>query len=583
VIRRIIGLVAIVTAAIASAPQQRDVPNPAPVAGQPIGAASIAGAVVADADSRPLANAHVVLIGIGTGIVRITATDVEGQFTLPRLPADRYTLGASKPPFLGALAGAQRPARPGTPVVVADGQSVDGITIRLHRGATISGVLTDSKGNPAARVPVSVRRWGMQGGRRTMVASGVGTFATDDRGRYRIYGLLPGEYVVAAAGPIEPPARVLTESEVDAALRGEIGPPDPPATPVSPFRGQNPTYFPGTLRASDAISIHLAVGEERPNVNFQLRPIAPVRIDAQVVGADGQSPGTSASVSLRTFSDNIMQVTYTARTNADGKASFSNVAPDTYALYATGQAGGFAFATIDVSDTDVTGIVLALRPAPTIAGTLVFRGTTQAPPLAGRRVPLRELAAIAVDGLTSASISAPNGAGQFTISSQRPGRFVLGGPLAMGPTEGAITWTLESVVADGSDITDLPFEMGGDTIPKSIVVTYTDRFQELAGRISRENGTPVPDHTILVFPEDRRYWIYGSRRIVATRPDTDGRFTLSAPGPASLPPGRYLLAAVTDLDRDEQFDPAFLASIAPAAVPVTLGPGEKKVQNLVVR
>jgi len=27
----------------------------------------------------------------------------------------------------------------------------------------------------------------------------------------------------------------------------------------------------------------------------------------------------------------------------------------------------------------------------------------------------------------------------------------------------------------------------------------------------------------------------------------------------TLPPGRYLLAAVTDIDRDEQFDPAFLA------------------------
>jgi len=50
-----------------------------------------------------------------------------------------------------------------------------------------------------------------------------------------------------------------------------------------------------------------------------------------------------------------------------------------------------------------------------------------------------------------------------------------------------------------------------------------------------------------------------------------------------MPPGKYLLAAVTDIDRNEQFDPAFLASIVPAAVPLILQPGEKKVQDLIVK
>jgi hypothetical protein len=51
-------------------------------------------------------------------------------------------------------------------------------------------------------------------------------------------------------------------------------------------------------------------------------------------------------------------------------------------------------------------------------------------------------------------------------------------------------------------------------LPKNIVVTYTDQFQELSGRLQSQSGAPATDYTILVFPEDKAYWIHGSRRIV---------------------------------------------------------------------
>ena len=43
------------------------------------------------------------------------------------------------------------------------------------------------------------------------------------------------------------------------------------------------------------------------------------------------------------------------------------------------------------------------------------------------------------------------------------------------------------------------------------------------------------------------------------------------------------MAAVTDLERDEQFDPAFLSALAPSAVPVTIQPGGKNVQDVVIK
>ncbi len=253
-------------------------------------------------------------------------------------------------------------------------------------------------------------------------------------------------------------------------------------------------------------------------------------------------------------------------------------------LLVTGQgpsAGQFARGTIEVAGTDILGVQLMMRPALTVNGRLVFDAAAGAPSAAGRRVPLRALTATAATP-GGASVGTTDQSGAFTVSNLVPGKYVLGGPLSFGPTSDTMTWTLQSVVVDGRDVTDLPLEIA-DAAPKSVVVTYTDKWQELSGRLQSQSGAPVSDYTIIVFPEDKAYWFQGTRRIVVARPGTDGRFTLSGKGLTTLPPGKYLLAAVTDIARDEQFDPAFLAQVVPAAIPISLGPGEKKVQDLAIR
>ena len=172
--------------------------------------------------------------------------------------------------------------------------------------------------------------------------------------------------------------------------------------------------------------------------------------------------------------------------------------------------------------------------------------------------------------------------GGFTIANVAPGRYLVGDSLYLGANAGSLTWSLQSVVVDGRDMTDLPIDVTYDAPPKNIVVTYGDRSQEVAGALSQQAGTPA-DYTVVVFPADKAYWIQGTRRIAITRPDTTGHFVLGGPGPSSLPPGRYLIAAVNDIDKDEQFDPAFLAVLVPSALPVTVQPGEKKTQNLTIK
>ena len=57
--------------------------------------------------------------------------------------------------------------------------------------------------------------------------------------------------------------------------------------------------------------------------------------------------------------------------------------------------------------------------------------------------------------------------------------------------------------------------------------------------------------------------------------DGTGKYVM--PG---IPPGEYLMTAVTDIEPGEQFDPAFLELLSRSAIALTIGDGEKKTQDL---
>jgi uncharacterized protein (DUF2141 family) len=562
--------------------QTRDTRQPPPSV-QPaiVGTGALGGSVTNDDGSRPVRNAYVVLIGTSKGVVKVTSTDGDGKFIFTALPADRYTVGVSKPPYLGTVAGARRPARTGTPISLADAQKISNVAIRMPMGAAITGVVVDEKGQPNTAVQVTLQQWRMQGGERTLVSAG--TVSADDRGRYRFFGLQPGEYLVSAQRFTTPQNwRALSVEEVDAAMRGNA----PPATaPIVPSTVRYaPVFYPGTPRAAEAQPVVVGIGEERPNVDIQLEVVQTAKVEGAVMTSDGQ-PVTTGSVALTTIGTGAFRTVNSTRILPDGRFAFANITPGTFAVTTSGlgpNAGQYGQAIVEVAGGDVFGVQLTMRPLLSFQGSLAFRGTAAAPALAGRRVPMKSLAPPS-SGTTVPGVQVTTATGAFTVSSVLPGPYIIGGPLGFGPNTDTMTWALESVIVDGRDVTDLPITITVDTLPQNVAVTYTDRFQELTGRITRSTGAPVSEHTIIVFPEDKAYWISGSRRILITRPGTDGKFTLSGAGPTTLPPGKYLLAAITDIDKDEQFDPAFLAALVPAAVPITLQPGDKKVQDLIIR
>ena len=203
-----------------------------------------------------------------------------------------------------------------------------------------------------------------------------------------------------------------------------------------------------------------------------------------------------------------------------------------------------------------------------MSGHVVFDGTTLKPPASLGRI--RASLSAVTQGRTAAVGVAPvmvNASGTFSFIGVAPGRYQM----SAGAIEG---WQPLSAVVGGRNSFDAPFEVRSEDITDA-VLTFTDHPSELSGSIQDAAGHPAPDYFVVVFPADKSLWTPQSRRIQAKRPASDGHFVWP-----NLPPGEYLLAAVTDVEQGQWYDPAFLATLAPAAVRLTIAPGQKAVQHL---
>jgi hypothetical protein len=180
------------TLAIASglhAQQVRDSGSPA--APPRVGTGIISGAVTTDEPTpQPVRRAAVSIVNTDGSVARTTFTDTTGRFTLSTLPEGRYTLSATKAPFLRANYGAKRFDLPGTPITLKDGGRMTDVALRLQRGGVLSGRITDENGEPAFGVGVRAMQVRTQFGEKTFVpanASGQNVDTTDDHGAYRLF------------------------------------------------------------------------------------------------------------------------------------------------------------------------------------------------------------------------------------------------------------------------------------------------------------------------------------------------------------------------------------------------------------
>jgi hypothetical protein len=607
--------------------RQRDQTTPAVT-----GTGEISGTVMsAERDPQPMRRAVVTISG-GLPTPRSVITDDAGRFTFTRLPAGTYAVAARKAAYLAAPYGAKRPGRAGMSVVLAEGQRAS-ISIAMYRGGAISGALRDAAGLPVGGVTVRAID------ARTLSLppdpSSVEVATTDDRGIFRLYGLLPGEYVLVALpgtigqGEITAP----TASYLDAALAnltsrrsvtGSAAAP-PAAAPQRPV-GFAPIFYPGTSNHAEAARVRVESGEERSGVDFELRPVSMASIDGVITGDLGNL--SNIQVTLITSGPRVSTVmssnSLSGRpVDAQGRFQYTNLAPGRYRLVArarrgeadpgttpvivnatgTGRGGGsggdtprpsvlpageylYGSAEVELRGEDATGVTLALQPGGVISGRIVFSGSS-APPSDLTKI----RSTVSLEGATGmvssgglmmgtglitnpSSIVYPDGT--FEIRSIGPGRFTMSVGLPT-PAESA-TWKLRSAKSGTRDLLDDLLELGPGIDIRNVVVTFSDARTEISGSLQTGAGVLTTDYYIVALPADRSVWRAGSRRALSVRPATDGRFVF-----ADLPAGEYVIAALTDLDPIDLKDLAFWEQIVPAGVKVAVGEGEKKVQDLRIK
>jgi hypothetical protein len=604
-----------------------------PAANQPAptGTGLIAGAVVATDSGRPIRRARVSISGGDPRIARTMTTDDRGNFSFSALPAGEFILSGAKPGSLDSTYGQKRPGsgRAGTPIQLANGQHLDHLTLQISRGGVITGTILDEAGYPAYATTVRSMRYVLRTGERLLQPAG--RAQTDDRGIYRITGLLPGDYIVSAT-PREsdnPQAEEKMNMELVAAEKmrsiamvgGNVAQatqdiqkmldqmttpsPDPSKDPPS---GYAPVYYPGTTIGTSASTIALDISEEKAGVDVQLQIVPMTRVTGVVTTTDGGvPPGTQ--ILLLDVQAVPGLAARTRRPGSDGRFAFAGVPPGQYTLIARANGGAmvttatsapggqglmvtnnglgplvtkleamgpsyqyWAMADIMTDNRGAPPVTLNLQPGMSVSGNLVFEGAPAPADLSRVRLaltpvgqgPVAELAG----GIRPAGVDAD---GHFVLLGVVPGRYRL----ALASSAGLAGWSLKSAVVGGQDTLDFPFEMKPNQNVNGATVSLTMRASSVSGVLQGPDGQPAANYTVVVFSSESRYWTPQSRRIQAARPATDGRFSFR-----DLPPGEYRLAAIGDVEPGQWFDPLFLRQLTAASMPVSIGEGERKTQDL---
>ena len=542
------------------------------------GTATLTGIVVADDTGRPVERALVTVRGIAPAFAEVASTDAEGRFAVSGLPADDVTVTATKTTYLTAYYGGHDLVRgPAVPFTLSNGTARD-ITVRLARGAVIAGTVTGPTGRPQAGVRLSVRQSRVVGGTRRLVGGlrGQGS-PTDDKGRYRIWGLPPGEYVVGAT-PDEAATGVQTTSDADvqwamAIANGARTPTPPSAVQVVRFA---PVYYPAAIDAAQAAPVAVDAGGERDGVDIALQAIATSGLRGTVVALDGQ-PAADVLVSL----DGALEHE-TASSDSGGRFEFHDVSPGMHQLSGRGRrsVGGPAadspWASLDVvvNGQDQTGLVLGLRPGMTASGRVSFQGQS-APGASRATIALTVSDNLAGSAMPAQAESAADGT--FTIAGLAPGRYQVHAAATIPPTTSSASgvWLLRSVLFQDQDLLDGTLDIVPGQDVSGLAVVFSDRQTDLRGTFFDSTGRPIAGYDVVVFAADRRFWTPESRRVEHVLLGRDGRFDFS-----NLPPGEYLLAAVTHADADDLADASWLDAVAAMAIHTTLAEGEHKVQDI---
>jgi len=533
------------------------------------GSATISGTVFTRSDPpAPIAGVRVTARGQEAGTGGTTFTDHTGAFVIPHLPAGRYSVNFERAGYVTQLLGTTRVGQLGALIGVMDGEVAKGLTAHLEAGGRVEGHVTDRAGNPIGNASVVVLRKQLGNSGATLVRVGNAASSRSD-GAFVIADLPQGEYLLAATpllatGPAAG-VRTMTMAELEwarSALRqltqvtGTVPASVPPPSPLR--RVYQTTYFPSVTDPSRASTVSVSSGQSTSGVAVIAEPISLVQLTGTISGLGPSIAGVEVALvhhvqPLSGASPTIRGVV----NQRSGTFSVVGVPGGRYRLIgkATSRAPEGARTLWDIRDIELG------EHATQFEGLSLSEGTTVSGHVDGAGSPRILLRPFGVGArsvaLTSTGVAIVAG-GKFEFKDVPPGQYTL-------VVEGA---EIVGATRSNTSVIDTPLTVVPGESINDIEISTSQAAMGVLGRVVDVTGADVTGVMVVLFPQDRGLWAPPFSRVRAVRTDSKGTFQVR------LPPGSYRLAAVSDLVEGEWFDPAFLADLIPASLPVVVEPGK---------
>ncbi len=386
--------------------------------------------------------------------------------------------------------------------------------------AVISGRVVDQDGDPIAYASVEALQYGYQSGKKSLRQ--IGNARSDDRGEYRIFGLMPGRYYVRA------------QMRAGAAAI------------------YAPTFFPGQRDVAQASLLEAPAGGELHSIDIMLHQEELHNLTGKVVdGQTGQAAG------------NVYVMARTADGFANGGAQIADsftihgLMPGRYVLTAQesgGGAGRTARQVVDVGSADLTGVVLTLTAGLEIAGTV--RTGSEVPEDPTKIHFFLQGEDANVEGHVNAN-------GAFTFHNVRPDHYHLLWNIPKGTYVKSIKLGDRLLPDDGVDLT-------GSPAPLAIqLATDGGRIQ---GVVRNSAGEPVAG-AVVTMNSSTTYDVW-----TATSDDA-GQYEIR-----DIAPGEYRVLAFDDAPQGAPEDADFRKAYEKSAVALQVLPStQQKVDLVAVR
>lgn len=388
---------------------------------QPAGQGVVSGVVVDAATGDAVRKAVVTLTWQGTPRSwATTRTDGSGRFKFEALPSGKYDLRAIKTGIGTAVYGGNSTRELGEFVILADGETRDGLTLRFIHSGSVAGKVLDADGDPVVAANVSLMRAGRNLGDRILV--NYRNAATNDRGDYQIRNVDPGQYYLVTNSMQTIPGR-----------QGQA------------YARQ---FYGGARESKDASPMNIRGGESLTGFDFHVPAEPLVRLRGQITGIPADAIETAqrpvagglgiarplaagrVSIMLTLFDDGEPRWRQGTATQApDHRFEMGGLQAGRYRLEASVQGKDRMYSASQVVDVGQGSeeVILNLTPALDVKGHLRLEGQG-APALTSFNVALTR------QGIGMQNSSTRVGAdGSFTLSGVPPGELELAvNPLPRG-------------------------------------------------------------------------------------------------------------------------------------------------------